>query len=574
MPPMRVLLLEPAPLASAVVEHLRQGQVHATLEAVGSLASLHAPDAAGFSLLLVDASAPDYPLAAVEQALAARSLDLRWVVLLPPGAEASAAEAMRLGAFDYVETDRLGRLALVVQRAAQDIAATHETVAVQQRLGRLARIDPLTGLANRGAFTERTAQAVTAARRNGEGLGVLFLDLDNFKDVNDTLGHHAGDMLLRAVAGRLRQTLRETDMVARLGGDEFTVLLERVREPADCGLVAAKLLAMLAKPFHLNGRDRHMSASIGIALSRAGHPKGDELMMQADTALYRAKDEGRNRYCFFAPEMDAAVRERVSLAEELRGALGRGELELFYQPQVSQPEGRIAGMEALLRWNHPRRGRLMPGSFMAAAEKSGLMPALDLWVLEAACRQLATWREAGVPLVKLAINLARASFSPAGGFVDKVGAVMARYGVTPEWLDFEVLDALVTEQAGGPGTELRRMHMLGLHVVVDHFGIGPLSLDQLGSFGFARLKIAPRLLAGGNRATHDWSLARAALALARELGIDVMATAVESAAQVEFLLAAGCRLMQGYHLSPPVDAAAATALLRAGRLPPALPGVA
>jgi diguanylate cyclase (GGDEF)-like protein len=481
----------------------------------------------------------------------------RRVVVAAAAEEAAAVAAVRAGAFDYVLRDRLARLPLVVRRAAADIDAC-------RRISALARTDALTGLANRTALAERAAQAAVAGRRDGSRFALLYLDLDNFKDINDTLGHAAGDRLLIAVAERLRGCVRDTDLVARLGGDEFAVLQAHVAEPADAGTLAAKLLASLAAPFALQGVERHISTSIGIALNRGGHPPADEMMMQADTALYRAKDEGRNRYCFFAPELDAAVRERVSLAEELRLALAQRQLELWYQPQVSQPDGRIVGLEALLRWRHPTRGLLLPASFLPAAEKSRLLPQINLFVLHAVCRQIVQWRRDGVPVVKMAINVSFGGFHDTDDFARQVAEVLTAHGVSPPLLDFELSEASLTDPGQDRGVDLHRIQMLGVRLVADQFGRGAMTLDRLGGAGFTQLKIATHLVANSAAEGRAWIILRSVVRLAAELGVAVVATGVETATQLRLLASAGCAVMQGRYLSPPVDAAAAAALLRAG----------
>lgn len=510
-------------------------------------------------IVLVDMAGPGAERVDVAALIAAVPARARLLVLTG-GVDASVAlAAMAAGAFDYVEADRLARLPVAIRRALADLrTAAHARMQ--------ARTDALSGLANRTAFLERVTQGVRAARRSGESFAVLYLDVDNFKDVNDTLGHRAGDGLLCKLAERLRANTRETDLTARLGGDEFAVLQSDVREPTDCGTLAAKLLAAISLPFHLDGVERHVSASIGIALHRAGLPLGDELMMQADTALYRAKDEGRNRYCFFAPELDDQVRERVSLSEELRGAMDRGELVLRYQPQVSQPTGRIVGLEALVRWNHPRRGELMPGSFIPTAEKTGLISAIDMWVLRSVCAQIAAWRTAGVPVVKVAINLTASAFRRSKEFVARAGDILHEFAVSPFLLDFEIAEASLNAPDGNRGVDLNGIQMLGVRLVADRFGLNQTSLENLGTFGFAQLKIAPRLVGGTAFDGRDRAIVRAAIALATELGVSVVATGVETEEQLQFLMKAGCSVVQGFHLCPPIDPRQAAAALRGGTI--------
>ena len=561
--PVAVLLVETpaAGLGLAMIEAVLRGQgLEFALsrvqpgEALAAACARLPPD-----IVLADMAGPGadcIDVAALAAAVPARAR----LLVLTGGVDAMPAlAALAAGAFDYVEADRLSRLPVAIRRALADLRAV-------EHARMLARTDALTGLANRTAFLERVTQGVRAARRSGESFAVLYLDVDNFKDVNDTLGHRAGDLLLCKLAERLRAATRDTDLTARLGGDEFAVLQSDVREATDCGTLAAKLLAAISLPFHLDGVERHVSASIGIALHCAGLPIGDELMMQADTALYRAKDEGRNRYCFFAPELDDQVRERVSLSEELRGAMDRGELVLRYQPLVSQPTGRIVGLEALVRWNHPRRGELMPGSFIPTAEKTGLISAIDMWVLRNVCAQIAAWRKDGVPVVKVAINLTASAFRRPREFVARAGSILAEFAVSPYLLDFEIAEASLNAPDGNRGVDLNGIQMLGVRLVADRFGLNQTSLENLGTFGFAQLKIAPRLVGGTDFDGRDRAIVRAAIALATELGVSVVATGVETAEQLQFLLKAGCSVMQGFHLCPPIAAGPAAVALRRGTI--------
>ena len=478
--------------------------------------------------------------------------------------DAALDAALAIGVYDVITPSTLARLPLALRHAA-------EAGRSAARIEHLARTDSLSGLANRNAFVEAVEHEVAEGRRRRDSFAVLYLDLDNFKDINDTLGHQAGDTLLIAVSERLRWAVRETDLVARLGGDEFAVLQTGLREPADAGTVADKLLSALAAPFHLDGVQRYVTASIGIAINTAGALSHDETIVQADTALYRAKDEGRNRYCFFAPGLDIEVRERVSLAEELRGALMRHEFSICYQPIISFPMGRIEGVEALLRWTHPRRGVLAPGAFLNAATKAGLTPAIDLWVLGEVCRQIDAWRAAGVPVVKTAVNIGQAPISRSREFIDGISDILRQTSVSTSLLDFELAEAQASEPAGGGFVEVDRLHRLGVRLVVDRFGAGPMSLERMCTGGFGRIKIAPRLVAGSVLGGREVALVRAAVMLARELGISVVGTGVETEDQLSVLVEAGCTLVQGFYLCPPVSAERMGEMLTDGRVDVRLP---
>jgi diguanylate cyclase (GGDEF)-like protein len=468
------------------------------------------------------------------------------------------------GVFDVITPANVPRLPATLRHAV-------ETARAQERIERLAGTDPLTGLANRNAFVVAVEHAVADGRRRLDGFAVHYLDLDNFKDVNDTFGHLTGDRVLMAVADRLRQAVRETDVVARLGGDEFAVLQTGLREPADAGTVAAKLLASLDTPVRIGATECLVNASVGIALNNAGELEAEETINQADTALYRAKDEGRARYCFFAPGLDQQVRERVSLAEELRGALQRKDFVIHYQPIISLPDCRIVGLEALLRWKHSRRGIVAPSAFLLAASKAGLTPAIDLWMLEQVCARIGEWRDAGVPVVKIAVNIGHAPVSRSREFIEGLSEVLRHSGVSPKLLDFEIAEVPLADMTVAPGVELERLQRLGVRMVIDRFGAGPMSLERIGVSGVGRIKIAPRLVAGGVQGGREAALLRAAVILAREMGISVVATGVENERQLAAVIEAGCTLVQGFHICRPLPPEEIEPLLRRGRIDVQIP---
>ena len=515
----------------------------------------------GFEISRVSGGAVDVVLAEFENSTSTAELvtscGSRPVVALAP--ETELAAIIGHGVFDVITPGNLPRLLATLRHAV-------ETSRAQERIERLAGTDPLTGLANRNALVIAVEHAVADGRRRLDGFAVHYLDLDNFKDINDTFGHLTGDRVLVSVAERLRQAVRETDAVARLGGDEFAVLQTGLREPADAGTVAAKLLSSLATPVRIGSTECQVNASVGIALNNAGEFAAEETINQADTALYRAKDEGRGRYCFFAPGLDQQVRERVSLAEELRGALQRKDFVIHYQPIISLPDCRIVGLEALLRWNHPRRGIVVPSSFLLAASKAGLTPAIDLWVLEQVCDRIRIWRDAGVPVVKTAVNIGHAPVSRSREFIEGLSEILHNSGVSPKLLDFEIAEVPLADMTVAPGVELERLQRLGVRMVVDRFGAGPMSLERIGVSGLGRIKIAPRLVAGGVEGGREAALLRAAVILAREMGISVVATGVETERQLVGVMEAGCTLVQGFHICRPLPHEEIEPLLRRGRI--------
>jgi diguanylate cyclase (GGDEF)-like protein/PAS domain S-box-containing protein len=440
----------------------------------------------------------------------------------------------------------------------------------EERIAYLARHDALTGLANRTAFVEQLEEVFAVARRGGPGFAVHYFDLDHFKDFNDAFGHAKGDLLLKSVGERLAGMLREADIVARVniarfGGDEFAILQTGVSEPADAGALAARINRVVAQPYSIADEKFHITASIGISLYDARIAKADEMLSQADLALYRAKDEGRNQFRFHSQDLDQTVRDRVAITEELRGALDRGELELFFQPQIEIPSNRIVGLEALARWNHPTRGAVPPDLFIGVAEKSGLIVALGHWVMDRACQQLHQWTTEGIAPPRLSFNVSAAQIKLVPHFDRDVAETLRKWDVDPARVEIEITESILVETTTAHSDIFARLHELGIGLAIDDFGTGYSSLEYLRLYPVNRLKIAQQFVRGmpdsGNAA-----IIRAMIGLAREFGIAVVAEGVETAAQLQFLLAAGCHEIQGHYFSPPVAAAPAGEILREGKI--------
>ena len=437
---------------------------------------------------------------------------------------------------------------------------------VNKKVSDLAQTDPVTSLANRRAFVDRLRTAIAACRRGAKPIAVLYFDLDHFKDVNDTLGHPIGDELLRQVAARIKRVVRANDVFARFGGDEFAILQSDVSDHGDAGTLAAKIGQLIAQPYAIEGNEIHVSASIGIAIysSDAGRP--DEMMIQADLALYRAKEDGRNCYRFHSADLDRLVQERVIIAEELRGAIGRNELELHYQPQVELRSGRIVGVEALLRWNHPKRGSIPPSVFIPIAERSGQVQGLGQWVLDAACRQLREWEDAGIAPALVGVNFSALHFKASGEIDREVSASLNKWGIRPAMIEIELTESVLMDITQQHDARLQRLRQLGVRIAVDDFGTGYSSLSYLANYPISRVKIAQELVSGVEADSRSATVVRAAIRLAHELGIDIIAEGIETEGQQEFLLAAGCEHGQGFYFSRPVDAAHVTELLRSGKV--------
>jgi diguanylate cyclase len=444
---------------------------------------------------------------------------------------------------------------------------------VNQKVSDLAQLDPLTGLINRRAFMDRHGAAFAAGRRGGKPFAVLYFDLDHFKDVNDTLGHAAGDELLHEVAARVLSAVRGNDIVARFGGDEFAILQSDVDDLTAAGTLAAKIGKIVAEPYSIEGNEVHISASIGISRYTPDVAGPDAMMIQADLALYRAKADGRNCVRFHSAELDRDVTERVIITDELRGAAGRGELELYYQPQVELRSGRIAGMEALLRWNHPTRGRIPPAVFIPIAERSGEIQPLGRWVLDAACRQLQQWQNDGIAPEIVGVNFSALQFKGSADIDRDVAASLDKWGIAPGKIEMELTESVLMDITQQHSASFERLRQLGVRIAIDDFGTGYSSLSYLVKYPINRLKIAQELMFGVDTDSRSATVVRAAIRLAHELGIEIIAEGIETEGQAKFLLSAGCEHGQGYFFSKPVDVARATELLRRGAIEPGRPSL-
>jgi diguanylate cyclase (GGDEF)-like protein len=424
--------------------------------------------------------------------------------------------------------------------------------------------DALTALPNRALFQGRLGQALAGAARGGDAAAVLFLDLDRFKVVNDSLGHAAGDDLLVAVAGRLAGCVRGGDTVARLGGDEFAVLLAGLGVGREATRTAGRIIRALDAPFRLGGRDVVTATSIGIAVGGTGHAAAD-LLRDADVALYRAKARGRGRYAVFDTAMNARALERLELEADLRRALRRGEFEVYYQPKVDLGTGCLAGLEALVRWRHPVRGVVGPGVFIPLAEETGLIQPLGQWVLEEACRQARRWGEAmgavgGGAAVVVSVNLSARQFAQPT-LVEDVARALAAGGADPHQVQLEITEGVAMGNAEATVEILRRLKELGVGLAIDDFGTGYSSLAYLKRFPVDALKIDRAFVTGLRRETADSSIVGAVVGLGRALRLAVVAEGVETAEEATQLCELGCALGQGYHFARPLPRAQVDALL-------------
>ncbi len=430
-----------------------------------------------------------------------------------------------------------------------------EQKASAQRIHQLAYFDVLTGLPNRALLLDRCELALARSARAVQRMAVMFLDLDRFKHINDSLGHPVGDALLQAVARRLRETLREPDTIARLGGDEFVVLLESIGTPADAEVVARRIVDAFREPFRLDGHTLSVGTTVGVSLYPDHGHDVTSLFKYADLALYRAKESGRGDYRFFEARFTEAAEHRMRLESELRMALERGQLQLHYQPVFRLRDGQLAGCEALLRWQHPELGSVSPAQFIPVAEDSGLIVPIGAWVLQQACGQARQWMEAGLALGHMAVNLSGVQIR-RDDLASSVQAALASSGLAPERLELEISEAYVMRHAERDLRQLQQLRELGVSLAVDDFGTGQSSLAHLRRLPVGKLKVDRSFMADVDGDEAGATVTRAVIGLGHGLGLTVVAEGVETEAQERFLRAQGCDLVQGFRYARPLPPAA------------------
>jgi diguanylate cyclase len=470
--------------------------------------------------------------------------------------------------FDQLFTRLITYAGLTIAVALCSLALAYLLVSSMRRAVRsaeahlhfLAHVDPVTTLPNRHEFNERLAFALTKAKRYETSVGLLLLDLDNFKVVNDTLGHDAGDELLKLVAERLVATLRSTDIICRTGGDEFVVIVEPSDDAIEVRGVANKILAALGAPFEVKGHHLYVTASIGVSVYPRDAKDAQTLTRSADTAMYHAKNKGKNAFEVFQSDMEQRAQKRLKLEANLRRALGRGQLQLHYQPQLDLRSGRIVGVEALARWYCAELGHVSPAEFIPVAEESGIIIALGRWVLQSACRQAAAWREQGLleTIEHVAVNLS-ARQTRDGALMNDIRAVLAETGLPAKLLELEITEGVLMENVNANLDLLQRFQAAGIHLSIDDFGTGYSSMSYLKRFPIDQLKIDRSFV-------HDVpgdgeAIATAIIAMAHSLGLSVVAEGVETKAQLDFLRQAGCDIVQGFYFARPMPAGELSALL-------------
>jgi diguanylate cyclase (GGDEF)-like protein len=435
---------------------------------------------------------------------------------------------------------------------------------VERSIRHMAHHDSLTGLPNRALFRDRLIHAMAQADRYQQKLGVMFLDLDRFKAINDTLGHNVGDQLLRIAGERLRTCVRDCDTVSRLGGDEFTVIVEDIADARTASIVAQKIIDTFMQPFNLHGHEVFVTTSIGITIYPDDDEHADNLLRNADAAMYRAKECGRNNFQFYVADMNVRARERLMLENSLRRALVRDEFMVYYQPRVDLQSGRVIGAEALLRWRHPELGMVPPSEFIPILEETGMIIPVGEWVLREACRQNRSWQAKGLPPIRVAVNLSARQFVQKD-LASTVEDALEEAGLSPAYLELEITEELLLEHNHANTVTLNRLRDLGVHISIDDFGTGYSSLSYLKRLPINTLKIDRSFVRDITRDSDGAAIASAIIAMACSLRLNVLAEGVETDEQLSFLRAQGCNEIQGYSFSHPLPPEEFEKLLRDGR---------
>ena len=513
------------------------------------LAALHpTPD-----LILSDWRMPRFSGLRALELLRGHGCDIPFIIVSGSIGEEAAIDAIRCGASDYVLKDRPARLGEAVRRALSEHAMRARHSQAQAQIDFLAHHDTLTRLPNRNLFLDRLEHALARTRRERQALAVLFVDLDRFKAVNDTLGHQVGDALLLEVTRRMLTAVRANDTLARIGGDEFLLLLESDATAQHAATVAGKIIELLTRPVAIDGQELIVTASIGISLYPEDGDDGGTLIRHADLAMYEAKEQGRNNFQFFTRALNEGALERLVMENALRGAVARNELTLHYQPQVDLASGTLVSVEALVRWAHPVHGLVPPGTFIPLAEDIGVIGDIGAWVLQTACRQLVDWDARGFSVPRVAVNLSTRQID-RDGLVAQVSQILDDTGLPATRLELEVTESMLIRDPAHSKTVLGALKALGVHLSVDDFGTGYSSLAYLKLLPLDRLKIDQSFVCDIGRDSNDETIIRAIIALGRSLGLETVAEGVEKPQQAEFLLHEGSQIAQGYHYARPAPA--------------------
>ena len=555
-----VLLVEDNPGDARLVETLlgEVGAIRFAISQVGTLESaLEHLDEAGFDVVLLDLSLPDSSGLETVERVRERTPYVPIVILSGQDDEETALRSLESGAEDYLVKGHGGGEAM-----SRSIRYALQRKRAEQRLAYLEQYDGLTGLANRALFQDRLEQALTRADRDGNMVVVMFLNVNRFRNINSEFGHRHGDAVLREVSGRLTDSVREGDTVARMGGDEYSVILEGFTDAQDVLPIAEGIMDAFSQPFLVDGQEIALNVSLGIAVRPPS--EGSRLLPDAEFAMSRVKEQGRNVYQFYTEEMNVQAFERLTLESNLRRALKRDEYVLYYQPKVDLHTGRILGAEALLRWRHPDMGLVSPAKFVPVLEDTGLIVEVGNWALHVACEQARGWADDGFGLLQVAVNLSARQFREEG-LAEAINGCLKEVGLDPRCLELEITESLVMEDPEASRGMLERLKSeKGIQVSVDDFGTGYSSLSYLKLFPLDLLKIDKSFVQNITDDPNDAAIVTAIINLAHGLGLKVLAEGVETRGQLDYLRERGCDQAQGYLFSRPLPAEDLTALLKSG----------
>ncbi|VAX09171.1 diguanylate cyclase/phosphodiesterase (GGDEF & EAL domains) with PAS/PAC sensor(s) [hydrothermal vent metagenome] len=550
---LRLLLVEDNPDdAELVLRVLRKGGYNNDSLRVDNEHDLReALENSNWDIVLSDYSMPGFSGLAALNILKELNLDIPFIIISGTIGEEVAVEAMRLGAHDYLMKNNLIRLVPAIQRELHDANERYARRIAEQTLRHQAYHDVLTGLPNRWLLRDRMEQALAYVRKKDLHLGVLFLDLDRFKNLNDTLGHLVGDHLLRAVADRLKKVLSAWDTVARLGGDDFVLLLPDIKEVSALEEKAQELLTLFDTPFELSGKSIYLDVSIGIAAYPENGEDSDSLLKNAEATMYYAKEQGGKNYQFCSGDIQTATVDRFTIESELRVAIKNSELLLHYQPQFSLEDNSITGVEVLVRWEHPERGMTPPDKFIPVAEDTGLIIPLGEWVLQQTIADIVRMREAGIRLKRVAVNLSARQLYHQGT-QDTLRKLLAAGNLGAELLEVEITESGIMQNPELAAENLISMKSIGVGVAIDDFGTGYSSLAHLKRFPIDVLKIDRAFVRDITLDSDDASIVKAILALAKALNLHVIAEGLETQEQYDYLKELGCNEGQGYLYARPM----------------------
>ena len=550
---LRVLIVDPSSdNALTLARQLERGGYKPTLQRVCSLTDFEAAlQAHPWDVVLCHTELADFSVERVLDVLRVRTEEIPCLVVTSESDDTSAVSLMAAGAKDFIRYEDLSRLCAAVTREMSEVSVRLDRQMTRASLDHHTRFDTLTNLPNRTTFLDRLTLALVQAARHRKMLAIVYVDLDRFKNIVDTLGHHVGDQILKEVAQRISGCLVDGDTVARLGGDEFVILLTDIDRADRAVQVAQRIIEVLQTAFKSGGHELHITTSIGISLYPYDGEDGGALMKNADTALYRAKEQGRNNYQLYTPAMNARAFERLAMENSLRKALERKQFLIHYQPQIDLKTGMIVGVEALLRWQHPDLGLVYPSEFIGMAEETGLIVPLGAWVLRTACEQSKAWQESGFPPITMAVNLSGRQFQDHT-LMETITRIIHEVDIEPQRLELEITESIAMQHADYSHIMLRDLKSRGVKIALDDFCTGYSSLSYLKKFPIDTLKIDQSFVRDLTTDANDAAIANAVIVLAHSLHLSVVAEGVETEAQARFLREHGCDRWQGYLFTQPL----------------------